>query len=217
MKFNFALLPALVCCIAASARADLVLSEIDLLGNKVELVNLGNTTVDISSYWWCNRVNGSPFYSTVASASTIDASLSTATSFAIGTGEILVLDLTSSFLPDSNGELGLYNTNIFTSSDAIVDYVLWGANGIRDSVAAAAGIWIDNDSIDVSGLTVGDSVQLSLNAPGNQAGDYFVGLASLGVAQSIPEPSSIAFFGVAAGFLFIWRSQRWLVQRFDVF
>ncbi len=196
MKLNFALLPALVCCIVAPARADLVISEIDLLGDKVELVNLGDTTVDISSYWWCNRVNGSPFYSTIASASTIDTSLSTATSFGIGTGEILVLDLTSSFLPDLNGELGLYNRNSFSSSAAIVNYILWGGNGIRDSVAAAAGLWIDNDSIDVSGLSVGDSVQLSPNAAGNQAGDYFVGTASLGVAQSIVEPCDFNFDGV---------------------
>ena len=87
----------------------LIISEVDLIGNKVELVNTGTNAVNASTWWWCNRVNGSPFYSTVSSSSTIDTNLSSATSLNVGAGEILVLDLTAGFLPNVNGELGLYN------------------------------------------------------------------------------------------------------------
>jgi len=176
--------------------AALVISEIDVTNDRVELVNTGAGTENISTYWLCNRVNGSPFYSQVSSA-TINVGLSTATSLSIEAGEILVLDLGSGILSAANGELGIYNTNSFGSASAIEDYVLWGANGIRDLVAQNAGIWTDNDSIDVSGLGAGDTIQLSLSQDGNSAGDYSVAAQTLGVAQSVPEPSSLALASLA--------------------
>lgn len=192
------------------ANANLIISEVDLIGNKVELVNIGASSVDTTTWWWCNRVNGSPFYDTVASSSTIDAGLSTATSFNVGAGEILVLDISAGFLPNGNGELGLFNSNSFGSASAIEDYVLWGANGIRDIVAQNAGIWTDNSFIPVAGMASGQSFQLGLGNPGNSAPEYFVGGASLGVAQSIPEPASLVFMVVTAcgGFFFRRRLRR---------
>jgi hypothetical protein len=173
--------------LSGAADGQLIITEVDLAGNKVELVNVGVANVDATIWWWCNRVNGSPsFYATVASASTIDAALSTATSLDVGPGEILVVTLTSGFLPDANGELGLYNSNSFGSSGAIEDYVLWGANGIRDFTAALAGIWIDNDSIDVSGIAVGETIQLGGGLPGNEASEYSIGPSGLGVAPVDP-------------------------------
>jgi hypothetical protein len=178
--------------IGAIARAEMVFSEADLAGNKVELVNIGAGSVDLSSYWFCNRVNGRPFYLTVSDAGTIDTALSTARSLRVAPGEILVLDLRAGFLPDANGELGLYESNIFSGSGApIEDYILWGADGRRDFVAQAAGIWIDNDWIDVSGLGTGDTIQLALGRPGDQASEYFIGPESLGVAQFLVEEIEI--------------------------
>jgi hypothetical protein len=159
----------------------------------------------ISSWWWCNRVNGSPFYGLVGSTGSINVGLSSASSFSsFGAGETLVVDLTNGFLPDTNGELGLYNTNSFGTASAIEDYVLWGANGIRDSVAANAGIWTDDQSIDISSLGAGQSVQLGIGLPGNGAADYLIGTSSLG-ASNVPEPSRIFLTMMGAMMVFLRR------------
>ncbi len=180
-----------------AAYSAVVISEIDLANNRVELVNTGTTTESLTSFWWCNRVNGSPFYTRV-SDDTINSSLSSATSFSsLGAGQTLVLDLGAGLLPDANGELGLYNTNSFGSATALEDYVLWGGNGVRDSVAQNAGIWSDNEFIDVSNIGAGESIQLSLAEDGDLASEYFIGGASLGVAQSIPEPSSFLLLSLS--------------------
>ncbi|MGC6564796.1 MAG: PEP-CTERM sorting domain-containing protein [Akkermansiaceae bacterium] len=173
-----------------------VISEIDLDNNKIELINTGGASVDLNSHWLCNRVNGSPFYSQITSY-TIDVGNSTAASFNVGAGEILVLNLTAGLLPHSNGEMGLYNTNSFTSTAAIDDYILWGANGIRDIVAEGAGIWTDNNSIDVSGRSLGETLQLNPAEPGNSASDYFIAPSSFG-SVNIPEPSSLLFVCLGA-------------------
>ncbi len=153
-----------------------------------------------STWWWYNRVNGSPFYSTVAS-SVIDAGLSSpgATLASFGAGQTIVLDLTATILPDANGELGIYNTNSFGSASAIEDYVLWGAKGIRDIVAENAGIWTDNDSIDVSGILPGETLLVLPGTEGNASTEWTTGTGTLGTAN-VPEPASaaIATLGLTA-------------------
>lgn len=173
--------------LAAQAQAAMIISEIDLANDRVELVNNCGFVQEISTWWWCNNVNGSPRYSRVSDYA-ID-SLSTASSYtSINPGEILVINLTAGMLPDANGELGLYAINSFGSAAVIADYVLWGADGNRDFVAENSGIWINNDEIDISGLGVGDTIQLGLGLPGNSAADYSLGAGTLGAAN-IPEPS----------------------------
>jgi len=169
---------ALVLLPAGASLANIVISEVDLANDKVELINTGGSSVDMGAWWLCNRVNGSPFYATMASA-TIDAANSTATSLDVAPGEILTL-VVAGFLPDANGELGLYNTNSFASTSAIEDYILWGGSGIRDATAQGAGIWTDNDAIGVSGLGAGQTIQLTSGAAGNQASDYEIAASSLG-------------------------------------
>lgn len=176
---SIALALALLGLTAGAGFANVVISEVDLANNKLELINTGGSSVDMSSWWFCNRVNGSPFYSTMASAS-IDVANSTATSLNMAPGELLTLNVSGTILVDANGELGLYNTNSFGSSSAIEDYVLWGANGIRDLTAQNAGIWVDNDAIDLSGAGPGDTIQLSAGQPGNEASHYTVAASSIG-------------------------------------
>ena len=84
--------------------------------------------------------------------------------------------------------LASINTNSFGTASAIEDYVLWGASGIRDLTAENAGIWTDNDSIDVSGLGAGETVQLGIGLPGDSAADYTTGTGTLG-STNVPEPS----------------------------
>jgi hypothetical protein len=160
----------------------IVITELDLAGNKMELLNTDSAMIDMTSWWLCNRVNGSPFYSQLSNY-TIDAANSTATSLDVAPGEILVLFLTPAVVPDAKGEIGIYNTNSFGSASAIEDYILWGDDGIRDFVAQNAGIWTDNDSINVSGMGVGETIQLSPGTPGNSASDYFIGPSSLGTVD----------------------------------
>ncbi len=181
-RMLFLLLPALV---PGSALAQLVISEIDLAANQVELVNSGETSVNISGYFWCNRLSGSPFYPAV-SAATIDAGNSETSTLEIGPGEWVTFTLGESFITDASGELGLYTTNSFGSSTAIVDYVGWGADGVRDSVASSAGIWASGTFVDVAAIQAGETIQLKQSLPGNGKDDYELAASTIGVNQVDP-------------------------------
>ncbi|NDV63152.1 lamin tail domain-containing protein [Puniceicoccales bacterium CK1056] len=188
--------------IGAAQSAKLVISEIDLDNSKVEIVNVGIGLADLTGYFWCNRVNGSPFYPAV-SASDIDGANSDGTDLIIGYQEVLVFDLTSAFLPASGGELGLYSTNTFSTRSALIDYVNYGTStGVRDTVAVQSpAIWESNAAVDLTGAGPGDSIQLRFGEPGDSVSHYEVKTASIGIAQSIfevpPPPGmvSITDFG----------------------
>ena len=191
----FSLCFSLVILTVCIAEAGITINEIDLLNDRVELTNTSGSSIDISTWWFCNRVNGSPFYSQISSW-TINTFLSSdgvgASLSSVDPGEYLIIDMNDNVLRDANGELGVYNTNSFGSASAIEDYTLWGANGIRDLTAQNAGIWTDNDSIDVSGMGAGDSIQLFVGAPGNSASEHYVGSDTIGGINSlaIPEPAT---------------------------
>ena len=192
---SFLVCLSVIVVLSCSLHAEITLNEIDLANNKVEVTNTGGSSIDISTWWYCNRVNGSPFYQQLGSSLTIDTALSSegvgASLTSVDPGEILVLDVPSTALPDVNGEFSFYNTNSFGSSAAIEDYVLWGANGIRDIVAQNAGIWTDNDFIDISGIGPGETLQLSPGLPGDDESEYIIGTGTLGAAN-IPEPATLA-------------------------
>ena len=142
--------------LAPQVGADLVISEVDLATGQVEIVNTGDASVDMTSYRWCNRVNGAPSFYPGVSAATINEALSTASSLDVGPGQLLVFDLPVTFLPATGGELGLYLPSAaggFGSRNAMVDYVNWGdSTGVRDSAADDdPAIWETNAAIDVSG------------------------------------------------------------------
>jgi len=195
MHKYLSLLSYLVCAGSAAAQSNVVISEVNLATSQVELVNIGDAMANLTSYRWCNRVNGNPVYPGV-SASTINAGLSTATGLVMEPGEIITFDLTAAFLPADRGELGLYlpsSAGGFSTRAAMVDYINWGTStGTRDSVAAMApAIWVLNTAIDVSSAGAGDTIQLNLNAQGNVVEEYSVASATLGVAQSVPLPPVI--------------------------
>ena len=51
---------------------------------------------------------------------------------------------------ESSGEIGLYSSASFGSTDAIVSYVEWGSPGHgRTDTAVGAGIWPDGGAVDV--------------------------------------------------------------------
>jgi PEP-CTERM motif len=189
-----------------STQAAIVISEIDLLNNKVELVNTGTSAVDITGYFICNRFNGSPFYTQIT-LPLVDTVNSTANSLSISSGSVLTVNLTASIVPDASGEIGLYlNGSNFGSSANIVDYVAWGANAARDNVAAAAGIWGDGTFVTVSTITAGQTIQLKQGLAGNVLGDYELAASTIGVNQ-VPEPTSTVLIA-ALGMVGILRRQR---------
>lgn len=191
---------------APLSQAAVLINEVDLANNTVELINTGNA-VDMSSWWWCNRVNGSSqggtgnFYDLVTSVSTINSGLSSAgaTLSNFGAGQTLVLSLAVNYLPDTLGELGLYTTNSFASSGAVEDYLLWGSTtGQRDDEAAGAGLWVENQSIDISGIGAGQTLQAIPGTEGNGPSEWLIGASTIGAAN-IPEPASglLALLGLS--------------------
>ncbi|WP_075340617.1 hypothetical protein [Tenacibaculum agarivorans] len=111
---------------------DVVFNEVKYQGDKnlIEIYNRGNATADLSEYWLCL---GPGAYQKIG-----DLTPESGTIALPSKGYLVV----SYDLPADNGGLGLYSTNEFTNSEAIVDFVQYGAAGsARENVAAAAGIW----------------------------------------------------------------------------
>lgn len=199
----------IVLFLAGAAPGNVVISEVDLTNSRVELVNTGSLAVNISNYRWCNRVSGAPqFYPGVSSA-TINEEFSTTPDLVLLPTEVLVFDLTPSFLPQAGGELGLYlPAGGFGSRAALLDYINWGNSlGVRDSVADdPPAIWETNAAIDTSSMGVGETIQLKPGAVGDSVGDYEVASASIGHDQSSAPGVELRITAVGAlgdGRLFI--------------
>ena len=189
MKFFPSLLISALASFAV-ANANLVISEIDLVANKVEIVNTGASSVDMAGYQWCNFWTGSPRYTGVAAAQIV-ASESTVTTLVLPAGAVVTFGLASTKITDLQGELGLYINGSFGTSSSMVDYVAWGAAAAgRDSVAAAKGIWADNSFVTVTAadITAGRSIQLGAGLAGNTFTDYSVAASTIGVNQVTPLP-----------------------------
>lgn len=187
------LLTAVLSCVSvASLQANVVISEIDVIGDKVELVNAGPANVSLAGYFLCNRLTGSPFYLALTTGQ-IDLPHSTDNDLFLAPGDVMTLQLSASFITDASGEFGLYlNNSNFGSAANIVDYVAWGADGVRDNVAATAGIWANGTFVSVAGSGAGQTIQLGFGLPGNSVGDYQIKPSTIGFAQSVPEPSAAA-------------------------
>lgn len=147
-----------------------VLNEVQY-GNRnlVELYNNGDVTVDLSSYWLCL---GPGKYSQIGN---ITPESGTAN---LAAGEFLVLPFDMS---DSEG-LGLYSTNTFGSSDAIVDFVQWGVGGSpRENVAVEAGIWTTGDFVPT---VTSDGSSIEYDGEGDSSTDWTEEVSpSLGLAN----------------------------------
>lgn len=154
-KFNYLLLAVLMLAVSCSddegvsneptpnpvaAKKDVVFNEIKYQGNKdlIEIFNRGNQEADISEYWLCL---GPGAYQKIGDLTPESGSTT------IPAGGYLVVSYN---LPDDKGGLGLYSTNAFTNSEAIVDFVQYGDSGsARESIAASAGIWTAGDFVPV--------------------------------------------------------------------
>lgn len=115
-----------------------VLNEVKYQGGDwIEIFNNGTVAADLSNYWLCLGPG------TYQQLSAITPQAGTVNN--LSAGEYLVLPYN---MPDAEGGLGLYSSNEFTSSSAIVDFVQWGAgSSAREDVAVAAGLWTAGDFV----------------------------------------------------------------------
>ncbi len=157
--------------------AQIVINETD--GDSVvQLKNIGTASVDISNYWLCNV----PSYSRIGSLE-IQGDLD------LAPGETVnILNFTAINKADS--ELGLYSTNLFGDSNAIVDYIEWGSTGHgRSSVAIEAGTWTEGDFI----AAIPESDFIVYDGSGDAASDYSLS-STLSTKDFLSNSITIALF-----------------------
>ncbi len=160
-----------------------VLNEVEYLGNRVEIYNNSNASVDITNYWLCL---GPGRYSRIG-ALEIEGNL------VLGAGELAVVSYN---MPTESGGLGLYRTGGgFGNPDNIVDFVQWGEAGSpRENVAVSAGIWTEGDFVPVSGI---DTYSIEYDGEGDAASDWTeASNSSLGLANGTGVASAMTTFDV---------------------
>ncbi|MEZ4703316.1 MAG: FlgD immunoglobulin-like domain containing protein [Rhodothermales bacterium] len=185
---------------AGSAQAQIRINEVgyagvDIQGSAkwVELYNAGDADVDVSDYWLCNF----PAYSQISGLTVLDGAMM------IPAGGYLVVAFDAVGADD--GEVGLYASNEFGNSDAMLDYVQYGAAGhTRETVAVGAGVWTagtfatapmmgETLSFLGTGSTPAESWVVASPSPG----------ASNGADHTTAMRASIDRFSMDAGHLFI--------------
>ena len=148
-----------------------------------ELKNNGNTVVDVSDYWICTF----PVYTQLSSLSIECGSLNLQPD-----AEVVLSGFTGYTIEE--GELGLYTTNSFGSSTALITYVDWGtAVDQRASVGVAAGIWTEGDLA----ASFGATESLVRSGAGNSAADWSINSSPAACATSSMD--CIAMGGTLVG------------------
>ncbi|MCH9647282.1 MAG: lamin tail domain-containing protein [Deltaproteobacteria bacterium] len=122
---------------ARAVDTDVVLNEAFYLGDDtedwVELKNMGKDTINVANWWLCSRL----VYVRLATLPLLDGD-----DLVLEPGEILTVGAGMD-LDDFSADLGLYVTNEFPESSAMVDFFQWGTTDPvgRSSVAAEKLAW----------------------------------------------------------------------------
>ncbi len=138
--------------------ASVVLNEVEYLGNRVEIFNNGEETVDLSGYFLCL---GTGTYRQIGN-------LETEGNTNLAPGDYLVV---SYDMPNAEGGLGLYIDNSgFGDASTLADFVQWGAAGsARENVAVDAGIWTAGEFVPVRG---NENYTIVYDGEGNGAANW---------------------------------------------
>ncbi len=122
----------------AAGPAVLVIAAIDFESGTYTLRNDGGSSIDLTGYFACNRPSYIELPSqTLEPGATVD----------ISTGGLS--------LSADDGELGIYNSQSFSSSAAIRAYVQWGSDGHgRTGTAVDAGVWTAGEFVDSGGAGI---------------------------------------------------------------
>ena len=126
-----------------------MLNEVEYLGNRVEILNAGNVTVDISDYFLClapttyRQVGALPIVSGETTIQPGGILVVTYDQLNVAAGQINNVSGT--------GGLGLYTVGgDFGNAETLADFVQWGAAGsFRESVAVTAGQWTAGEFVEV--------------------------------------------------------------------
>ena len=160
-----------------NATIDIVINEVSYGTEKwIELFNNGSDTFDVSGLWLCLGPNT---YVQLGNSPAAGASNLQPNSYVV---------YSYSNLSDSGG-LGLYSSNEFTNSDAIIDFVQWGAAGsARESVAVAANQWTAGEFI---ASNVSDSNSIIYSGSGDGVSDWSeTTTPTAGAANNLEAPST---------------------------
>ena len=134
------ILPTLLLLGMISLNAQVRIKMVDPSNNTVTLHNYGGSTVDVSTYWFCNF----PAYAQISAMSINSGSTN------LSSGAEVNITSSINFSP-TNSEFGLYTTNASSFTDDMIDYLQWGAaSHQRESVAVSAGIWTAGTFISAS-------------------------------------------------------------------
>ncbi|MGI9542758.1 MAG: hypothetical protein ACR2MX_05825 [Cyclobacteriaceae bacterium] len=120
---------------APLAPANIRIIKVEAADDKITLKNFGGTAQDVSSYWICNLKTYAQLDGLASGDLILDPD------------ETIELDRP---IDDTASDVGLYNTNAFTSVDAIVDFMQYGndiAGDGRANVADDKGIWTEGDFV----------------------------------------------------------------------
>ena len=105
----------------AAAPSGLQVTMVSFADSTAVLTNAGDEPVDLTGHWVCNR----PGYSELPAME-------------LAAGESVEISMGVS---EGGGEVAIYSSAVFDSSDDLLAYVQWGSGGGRSSVAEAAGLW----------------------------------------------------------------------------
>ena len=158
------LLVAVSLLFVSNLSGQIQISEVSSNGY-VELVNTGGSTIDVSSYWLCNR----PSYSQLNNLTVECGQLN------LAPGATVTL---SGFNLNSAGdELGVYINSTFGSPAGLMDYVIYGnrQGPSRESVAVSAGLWTLGDR--APAIPASQSLNKNTNATGVNA--FTIGASSI--------------------------------------
>ncbi len=152
-----------------------VLNEVAYLEGSVEILNNGNTNVDLSDYFLCL---GPGTYRRIGD-------LTTQGDLNLAPNGFLVVNYN---MPNATGGLGLYiNNSDFTNAATLASFVQWGdAGNSREDVAVTAGLWSAGDFIEVSGDA---DNSIAFDGTGNASTDWAeTTTPTLGEANIVTEP-----------------------------
>ena len=117
----------------------------------IVLKNLGETSVDLSGWFICQR----PSYWGLPSITLEpDSELRLHAGAGTDTGTDAYANGAMGLLSGNRGEIGLYSSSSFGSADAIVSFVAWNGRNGRTAVARDAGVWGDDDVTATDGDTL---------------------------------------------------------------
>lgn len=154
------------------ADAQFVISSVSFgTGAMVVITNVGSEAGSLAGHFLCQRPN----YWAIP-----DIEVPAGQSLAIGAGGSVLIPPPGALTLDDQaaigqlsaggGEVALYDSNSFGSSDSILSYVEWGSAGHqRSSVAIAAGIWPSGGFV---ATTTDNTVILANSLPATEPGNW---------------------------------------------